>query len=275
MIKHLAQGFLALMLFSAPVPAYAGDLADRMGELTDSQMEDLATFVLGNTAFIMFHESGHMLIDELDLPVLGKEEDAVDAMSSVLLLNLEDDFFNQAMKDAAMGWYLSDADNVVNGYEPVFWGKHGLDKQRAFNLACYMVGKDAEKFGPFADILELPKDRQESCAGDFADLDKGWEQVLNPHMREGEGTSPFTTSYEQTDNEDLAVFQAMMEKGDILSLIDTLINGLFKLDGGIKLTAKTCGEENAYWSGSNREITYCYEFMAFHAKLYLDYYIDK
>jgi Putative metallopeptidase len=270
-LKKLLVG-LALCLSSHV--AEAGDLSKRLAKLSESELEDMASFVLGNTAFIMFHESGHMLIDELDLPVLGKEEDSVDAMSSVLLLNLEDDFFNQAMKDAAMGWYLSDADSAVNGYAPVFWGKHGLDKQRAYNLACYMVGKDPEKFGRFADILKLPKSRQKSCAGDFGDLSKGWEQVLTPHMREGEGPSPFTISYENVDDADLEIFQAMMKKGDILSLIDVTVNTLVKLDDGIKLTAKTCGEENAYWSKGNREITYCYEFMAFHAKLYMDYYID-
>ncbi len=271
MLKKL---FLGLALCVSPHMAVAGELSQRMSKLSESQIEDMASFVLGNTAFIMFHETGHMLIDELGLPVLGKEEDSVDAMSSVLLLNLEDDFFNQAMKDAAMGWYLSDADSEKNGYTPVFWGKHGLDKQRAFNLACYMVGKDPDKFAHFADILELPKQRQDSCAGDFADLSKGWEQVLEPHMRDGEGPSPFTISYEETDDPDFEIFAAMMKKGDILSLIDVTANSLLKLDDGIKLTAKTCGEENAYWSKDNREITYCYEFMAFHAKLYMDYYLD-
>jgi len=64
------------------LPAFAEDepqVPETLSDLTDEQLEEAKSFALGNTIFFLFHESGHMLVSEFDLPVLGKEEDAVDA----------------------------------------------------------------------------------------------------------------------------------------------------------------------------------------------------
>lgn len=49
-----------------------------------SENDSLAIF-----RFVFLHELSHALIDQLDLPILGKEEDAADAMATVLLLEEE------------------------------------------------------------------------------------------------------------------------------------------------------------------------------------------
>ena len=267
---------LLAAVFCWVTPGYAktASLHSRIEKLTKKQYDGMMDFVMGNAMFIMFHESGHMLVDELKIPVLSKEEDAVDAMSTIFLLQAEDDLFDAALIDSTMGWMLMAADDKKNGNTSVMWGKHGLNEQRAFNIMCYMVGKDPKKFGDFAKTVGLPKDRQYSCSGDFEDLSKGWENVLSPHMRSEAGPSPFTIEYDDTDDPDLQPFAEAMKERDTLSAIDTMINGLFEMPEPIKLVGTTCGEENAYWSNGKKQITYCYEFLAMHARLYLDYYID-
>jgi hypothetical protein len=42
---------------------------------------DAASFVEGNLYFLGYHELGHALVSELDLPVVGREEDAVDRLA--------------------------------------------------------------------------------------------------------------------------------------------------------------------------------------------------
>ena len=256
------------------MPLEAASLHKRINQLSDEQYNDMMRFVMGNALFIMFHESGHMLIDELQVPVLSKEEDAVDAMSTIFLLQAEDGLYDAALIDSTMGWMLMAADDKKHGSSSVMWGKHGLNEQRAFNIGCYMVGKDPGKFSDFAETIGLPKTRQESCAGDFEDLSKGWEKVLVPHMRTEEGPSPFTITYDETDDPDLQPFADFMKEKNVLSSIDTIINGLFEMPEPIKLVGTTCGEENAYWSNNKKQITYCYEFLAMHARLYLDYYLN-
>ena len=53
-------------------------------------MADAMTFALHDAAFTMYHEVGHLLVGELGLPVLGKEEDAVDAWATIWLLEFDE-----------------------------------------------------------------------------------------------------------------------------------------------------------------------------------------
>ena len=48
---------------------------------TPEQVKDGVEFVTGNVLFVLAHEVGHALIREMELPVLGKEEDAADAVA--------------------------------------------------------------------------------------------------------------------------------------------------------------------------------------------------
>jgi hypothetical protein len=46
--------------------------------LTEQQRIDRVEFVPGNTLVLLSHEMGHVLISEMHLPILGREEDAAD-----------------------------------------------------------------------------------------------------------------------------------------------------------------------------------------------------
>ncbi|MNL40533.1 hypothetical protein D3C87_1628890 [compost metagenome] len=74
-------------------------------------LDDAMAFAMHDAAFTIYHEVGHMLVGELGLPVLGKEEDAVDTLATIWLLNDEDqDYAFNALIDASDGWYF----NAVN-----------------------------------------------------------------------------------------------------------------------------------------------------------------
>ena len=55
------------------------------GTVTLSE-EEIAESVVGVGLFVFLHEVGHALIDILDIPTTGKEEDAVDDLAAVLLI---------------------------------------------------------------------------------------------------------------------------------------------------------------------------------------------
>jgi len=100
-----------LLVGAHPVFQSSLPLHSRIENLTNKQYNAMMDFVMGNAMFIMFHEAGHMLVDEVQIPVLSKEEDAVDAMSTIFLLQAEDDLFDAALIDATMGWMLMAADD--------------------------------------------------------------------------------------------------------------------------------------------------------------------
>ena len=53
----------------------------RFKGMTEQQRRERIEFVAGNVLFAMAHEVGHMLISELGLPVLAREEDAADTFA--------------------------------------------------------------------------------------------------------------------------------------------------------------------------------------------------
>ncbi|THV25875.1 hypothetical protein FAA97_04240 [Peteryoungia ipomoeae] len=238
----------------------------RAAELSPEQVEEGQKFVINNAIFILFHEAGHMLVSELGLPVLGREEDAVDALSSVLLLGAEDEELYTTMQDSADGWFLLDEAKEDGPQEDDFMGTHGLDRQRAYSIVCMMTGANAEFFKEFADSLDFPQARREECVHEYQRTRDSWMSLLGANMKDGQKTK-FTVTYEPAGNDDLQGFAELLKSAGALETIATVFGEGYDLADGIKLTGKTCGTENAFWNPADREITYCYEMAAFHAGL--------
>ena len=101
--------------------------------------DDRAAFVEANVLGIFYHELGHAMIDLLDLPIFGQEEDAAD-VASILMIDLlwEDATALDLAYATADGFYAEarrvDADDVA------FWGIHGPDAQRFYNTVCLFYG---------------------------------------------------------------------------------------------------------------------------------------
>src|SRR5258707_2591823 len=148
-----------------PTPAPKAKMDDGMREMaTDSRMKglsqqqqtDMIEFVVGNMLFVGFHELGHGIIHELGLPLLGKEEDAADSFATIALINIGTDFSNQVLVQAARGWFLMDRRDRSQGDMLAFYDEHGLDKQRPFQIVCFLVGWDEDRFKELADWVKMP-----------------------------------------------------------------------------------------------------------------------
>ena len=153
----------------------------------DSENEILGqamAFAMHDAAFTMYHEIGHMLVGELGLPVLGKEEDAVDALATIWLLEFdESEDSYDALIDAADGWYFNAVNSTGSGVDEFsYYSDHSLDIQRAYAMVCMMVGKDPDAFGETADIYEIDKDQQENCAYTYDQAFTSWMRLLEPHF---------------------------------------------------------------------------------------------
>jgi Putative metallopeptidase len=122
------------------------DTSPRLKKLSPQAKKALVEFVLGNTLFVMAHEMGHALINQMDMPVLGREEDAADSFAVVTALNMHSGFSERVLIEAGKGWVLSSKRDKKQGNALAFYDEHGLDLQRAYNVVCMMVGSDPEKF---------------------------------------------------------------------------------------------------------------------------------
>src|SRR5262249_16159247 len=119
----------------------------------------------------------------MGLPVLGREEDAADSFATVALLNMGSEFSYGVLVQAAKGWFLSAERDQRKGSALAFYDEHGLDKQRAYQIVCLMVGSDPDRFKAIADLAKMPESRQDSCQGDYSNASWSWEKALARHRR--------------------------------------------------------------------------------------------
>ena len=104
----------------------------RFKNMTEQQVRDRIEFVAGNVIFATVHEVGHMLVTEMGLPVLGREEDAVDAFAVLTGLKLAGGLSDRILTQSARGWFMSDQRNQKQKVKMVFYDEHGRTGGAAF-----------------------------------------------------------------------------------------------------------------------------------------------
>lgn len=227
-------------------------------------------FAMHDAIFTLYHEAGHLLVGELGLPVLGKEEDAADALAVIMILKYTDDEIERfnTLIDTADGWYFNAENTTGEGIDDLsYYDDHSLDIQRAYAMVCMMVGADPAEFGETADVYEMDQDRQDACAGVYQQAESSWLTVLDPHFATTPGAEiPITYD----DAGDYAVIEENLKDWQVLENLAELLRTTFALPGPVSLRATQCGEANAYYSPGDHEIIYCYELAASMYNLYLE-----
>lgn len=152
--------------------------------------DEIITAVLGATEFVLYHEIGHALIDLLELPVTGREEDAVDQLAAVVLLSAEDDASTQAALDGAYAFLLQgeaakqaqeDGEEAVD--ESDYADEHSLDPQRFYNITCWVLGSDPDGFSGLVDSGLMPEARAVRCPQEWAQTSRAWATLLGPYLK--------------------------------------------------------------------------------------------
>jgi hypothetical protein len=82
---------------------------------------------------------GHVLIAEMKLPLLGREEDAADTYAALRLLSFGTSFSQQELAQAAQGWFLNDRRDQEIGEKPLYYDEHNLNQQRAYQILCLIT----------------------------------------------------------------------------------------------------------------------------------------
>src|SRR5262245_32086314 len=160
------------------------DEDEGMKKMPMTQRMSVAEFVAGNLVFVLQHEMGHAQISERKLPVLGaRDEDAADTFAILTMLEMGNVMSYRVLEQAAMGWFLTAKRAEREGEMLEFYEAHALDKQRAYQIVCLMVGYDKDMFKQLADDSKLPQSRRQSCGADYRFAQRGWEEILRPHRR--------------------------------------------------------------------------------------------
>jgi hypothetical protein len=251
--------------------ALAVEESPRLRDLPLEKRRAVVQFVVGNMLFVLLHEMGHTHISEMGLPVLGREEDAADSFAVVTMLKISMAVSDDVLVEAAMGWFLSALRDEKEGARLAFYDAHGLDRQRAYQIVCLMVGSDPDKFQVLADKVGMPEERQSTCRGDFSNASWSWSTVMKPHLRAAnQPRTPIKVTYGKAEG-DLAPIEKSFRAIRLLETVADQASDEFAWRRPFALEMQTCGEPGALWDLATRRLTLCYERVADFAMLYRQY----
>ena len=212
--------------------------------------EGAAAFITSNVVATFYHELGHGLIDVLELPVLGREEDAADTLSTLLIHDiwLEESAVSMVYDTAyAFQLYAEEAETL--GFETPYWDEHSLDLQRYYNLVCLFYGANPDEREDIAVDLELPENRGERCPDEFDLAEASWGGMLEG-LEPGEGARGLRLVDSDPD-------EAL---GIILADEIATLNQNYGLPEWIDVVVEECGQANAFYQPDIRRIIICTEY---------------
>ncbi|MDW6023719.1 DUF4344 domain-containing metallopeptidase [Mesorhizobium sp. BAC0120] len=127
------------------------------------------------------HEAAHALFDMLEVPVLGREEDAADQLSSFIILQLGKEEARRVIGGVAYA-FKTEAAAKAPPTMTEFAGVHGTPAQRAYNVLCIAYGADHEFFGYIVDDGYLPKKRAEECEFEYEQVAYAYQKLISPYV---------------------------------------------------------------------------------------------
>jgi len=128
--------------------------------------------------FVFFHELGHALVDQLDLSILGKEEDGVDGMATVIMVNTE-------MPEAAIlaGFFFNNQQDSEHNW----FDSHSVGPQRMVNLVCWAIGGQPDLLLENPNLMDLAKQiiilGQRDCKAEYNQQESAVEEFWKPYVK--------------------------------------------------------------------------------------------
>lgn len=223
-------------------------LASATASLSEESSEKDA-FVEANILSVFYHELGHAVIDLMEVPIFGQEEDAADVMS-VLLIDwlFEEDSAQAIAYDSAFG-YINDPEGEE---EVAYWDVHGPDEQRFYNHVCLFYGANPDDRLDLAEDLGLPEDRAEYCPDEYAQAATSWGAIFDEMETQADGVpivfQPGTEEFSDLPN-------------TLLSAEVGSMNADLNLPAELTVTVASCDEPNAFYDPQEISITFCTEFI--------------
>lgn len=145
----------------------------------------LGHMIDGPVAFVLLHESGHAVFDLLQVPILGRMEDAADYFAAVHLLRMGKE---AARLLAGAAWAYRHDTRSTELDESDFADSHGLDAQRYYNIVCLAYGSDPSYYRTVLNDAALPENRAEWCGLEYRQALYAVQKLISPYMEPNEPT---------------------------------------------------------------------------------------
>ncbi|GAD88331.1 hypothetical protein VHA01S_004_01040 [Vibrio halioticoli NBRC 102217] len=135
--------------------------------------------VLDTLMHTLLHEAGHALVADVEIPILGREEDAVDNLATIIMLEYLEDGAQVAINAADMFSYESEEGSEYYDFGE-YVGDHSFDLQRYFATLCLVYGSDPKAHADLLNEVEgdYLAEQKEMCEENYQNLSFNWHQYL-------------------------------------------------------------------------------------------------
>tara|TARA_Y100001956_G_scaffold82836_1_gene106056 strand:- start:941 stop:1714 length:774 start_codon:yes stop_codon:yes gene_type:complete len=127
----------------------------------------------------LIHEVGHAYIADQNIPILGKEEDAVDNLAAVLMIEYVENGDDAAISAADM--FAFESEDRPDYYDfGEYIDEHSFDLQRYFSTLCLVYGSDPDKHKGLLDEVENDylEERKDFCTYQYQTISQNWHHYL-------------------------------------------------------------------------------------------------
>lgn len=130
----------------------------------------------------LYHELSHALIDVLQIPVTGREEDSADNLATLLVILTNQEGGEVALSAADL--FDLEGHDIEELTDEDYWGEHSLDYQRFYNTVCHIYGSEPGHYRYLIEELDIADERAELCIEDYAKMRASWKQLLLPYLKD-------------------------------------------------------------------------------------------
>jgi hypothetical protein len=141
--------------------------------------------VAGQLFYVLSHEMGHAMFDMLDVPVLGRQEDAADQFATYIMLQFGHDQARRLITGAAISYRSFLTNPKVTAPLAAFSDTHSPPATRFFNMLCLAYGGNPNVFADFVTKDYLPKQRASNCRREYRQVAFALGRLIAPHLDKG------------------------------------------------------------------------------------------
>lgn len=138
---------------------------------------------LGPTFDVFLHEAGHAVFDILQIPMMGREEDAADLFSAYIQLQLSREEARILILGITALARKEATQAMITAVQfKDFADDHGHAAQRYFNIVCMAYGRDPVLFADAIDLGQLPAERASTCGTEYQQFEHAFRTLILPHV---------------------------------------------------------------------------------------------
>ena len=250
-----------------------------------SDIDEIYEFATNASMGIIFHEIGHLIVDEFNVPIFNNEEDVADSFMAWSLIQIPDEYASYEDYE----YYAEEPHKVIKGISDYYYyltllgrdtsevyGKdseyaiHSTDNKRFFNIACFMKGSNPEVFNTYITKRGFDYILEDQCDYNYWQMSDAWWDVFKGSAQgeEYEFWEVYVENYVQKifldfqeTNVNIHQYFEEYAKPTILYFLQNVIAQV-KLREDYILSFEYCdGDINAYYISTQNKILFCYELV--------------